>query len=69
MLIHDPAGPPNPVEAGFGLGELFVTVVAGGVFLLILLAIATPTMGATRSTQLKWQERQQQMEAARESGL
>lgn len=39
-------------------------VVAGGVTLFLVAVVATPTMGARRSTHLKWQEREQAILAA-----
>lgn len=39
-------------------------VLGGGVVLFLAIAGQTATMGATRSTKLKWEQRQQEIEAA-----
>ena len=61
----DPNGRPQPVDAGFCLLELVTTAAAVAVCLLLMLAGYPIRMaGATRSTRLKMQERQQQIEDA-----
>ena len=63
--LPDPNGRPQPVDAGFGLLELVTTVAAVGVALVLMLAGYPLRMaGATRSTRLKMQERQQQTDDA-----
>ena len=64
----DPAKlpPPKPALrridwAGLGKGAGFTALVAGVVGVL-LPAFNRPTLGATRSARLKWQERQNQVE-------
>ena len=57
----DPNGRPQAVDAGFCLLELVTTVAAVAVCLLLMLAGYPVRMaGATRSTRLKMQERQQE---------
>jgi hypothetical protein len=62
--LPDPNGRPRAVDAGFGLVDLIAGVAAAGVSLFMLVGFLTPTMGATRSTRLKWQERQNQVDEA-----
>ena len=74
--LPDPTGEPEPVEPGFDLrkwlGGACAVVLGTGAFLFLAGALVTPTMGATRSTQLKWEKRERQAQeaadrAARES--
>ena len=58
--------PPKPARfkpdwAGAAQGAGLVVVVAGVVGVLIP-AMTRPTLGATRSSRLKWQQRQQQLQ-------
>ncbi|QDU74258.1 hypothetical protein Pan97_12650 [Bremerella volcania] len=62
--------PPTPVTAppthsanNFGLNALVLAAAGAGAFFLIG-GTMTPCMGATRSTQLQWQERNAQIEQA-----
>ena len=64
------AMPPKPVEeeqlplgANIGLGTVALTVAGAGAIVLIGGSM-TPAMGATRSTKLLWEQRQQQMQQA-----
>ena len=63
--LPDPSGGPEPVHP---VGELLqllsyaaAALVGGGI---ISAAFVTPVMGATRSAQLRWEDRQHQMERA-----
>ena len=63
--LPDPNGRPRAVDAGFCVLEVLATVAAAAVVLLLMLAGYPVRMaGATRSTRLKMQERQQQTEDA-----
>lgn len=63
--LPDPSGHPNPVaDAVSFLGNAAATVLAMGACALVVAAIAVPTMGATRSAKLQWQERNRQAEEA-----
>ena len=76
---HDPdespdeslaAVPPTPIEdahvplsGNLAIGAIMLTAAGAGAFLLIA-GTMTPTMGATRSTKLEWEERKLQIEQA-----
>lgn len=62
--LPDPTSGPMPSEAGFGLDDVMVCLVAGGLFLFFAGAYMHPTMGATRSAHLKWEERKRQTQEA-----
>lgn len=62
--------PPTPAEpeivtraGNLALGAMTLTVAGAGVFLLIAASTST-CMGATRSTKLEWEKRQQEIEQA-----
>ncbi|EAQ81370.1 hypothetical protein DSM3645_23301 [Blastopirellula marina DSM 3645] len=61
--------PPSPVTApplsasNRGLNAVTVIVAGAGAFVL-LAGLTTPTIGATRSTKLQWEERNLQIEQA-----
>ncbi|MGA3327141.1 MAG: hypothetical protein ABSF45_21965 [Terriglobia bacterium] len=66
--LPDPSGHPEPVSP---MGELIkliqyaVSAVVGvGGFLILASAFLSPTMGATRSAQLRWEERKRQTQEA-----
>ncbi len=63
-ILPDPSGGPRPVDAGSSLVDFMATLFAAGLVLFIGAALLTPTMGATRSTRLKWEERKRQMQEA-----
>jgi len=67
--VPDPNGPPVPVQSG-PVMSLTTTVmsiaVAGGVVLMLISASTSSTMGATKSSQLEWQQRQAEIEQAAE---
>lgn len=52
-----------PPAAHIAMGTVALTIAGAGAIVLIGGAM-TPTMGATRSTKLEWQQRQQQIEQA-----
>ena len=66
--LPDPDGRPQPVNNGDPLRTVLTTAGAAGVVLggLLLVGVATsrPTAGSTRSTQLQWKDRQDQIEQA-----
>jgi hypothetical protein len=66
--LPDPAGEPEPVNPGIDLrkwlGGACAVVLGTGAFLFLAGAFVTPTMGATRSTQLQWEERERQAQEA-----
>jgi len=62
--------PPTPMEpervtrvGNLALGAVVLTAAGAGAFLLIA-GTMTPCMGATRSTRLEWEKRQQEIEQA-----
>jgi hypothetical protein len=62
--------PPTPLDVAhapratnLALGTIALTVAGAGAILLIS-GTMTPTMGATRSTKLEWEERKLQIEQA-----
>ena len=66
--LPDPSGHPEAVSP---VGELlkliqYAVAVVGGVggFLVLAGAFLTPTMGATRSAQLRWEDRKRQAQEA-----
>ena len=67
-VILDPSGPPVPVKRHpfqFTLRSLMLGVAAcGGVFYVLSQNNFSTCAGATRSSRLKWQERQLEIEAA-----
>jgi hypothetical protein len=66
--MPDPSGPPQAAgrnEAVMStLGGVGIALVAIGGLLVPMFATTTPTMGATRSAKLQWQERQQEIRQA-----
>ncbi|MCE9553365.1 MAG: hypothetical protein K8T91_08305 [Planctomycetes bacterium] len=64
----DPTGPPEPVTSSGWASRVtkgLVAFGAAGTTLFFLLGNAvTPCMGATRSSRLKWEERERQIDAA-----
>jgi hypothetical protein len=66
-LADVPPSPlPNPLGQSFSEAILNVGVIlaAGAGAFILFAGTMTPTMGATRSTKLKWAERQRQIEQA-----
>ena len=67
--VPDPFGPPRPVTSQSDPGPsgavvgITVLAAAGATFLL-LGSLARPTMGATRSSQLQWEQRQAEIDRA-----
>ncbi len=53
---------PDSKLAKFATGAVRVTLVSG-VAIILLSAIATPTMGGTRSARLRWQEHKAECDA------
>jgi hypothetical protein len=53
----------EPIEI-IGEAVKIFAVVSSGLTFILLLGVPTHTRGATRSTRLKWQERQQQVDQA-----
>ncbi len=68
LAIPDPSGPPVPVKRHpfqFTLRSMMLGVAAcGGVFYVLSQNNLSTCAGATRSSRLKWQERQLEIEAA-----
>ena len=67
--VPDPNGPPVPVEnkPAMSLCAMGLSVaVAGGVVFMLISAATTSTTGATRSSELEWQQRQTEIEQAAE---
>jgi hypothetical protein len=58
-----PVPRPIPFSLGPALDAALLTVAGTGAFLLVA-SMTTPTLGATRSSKLVWQERQRQIEQA-----
>ena len=67
--VPDPSGPPRPVIPQSAPGPsgaivgITVLAAAGATFLL-LGSLATPCRGATRSSQLQWEQRQAEIDRA-----
>jgi hypothetical protein len=65
--VPDPSGPPRPMTAqDSALGALgsVIVVVACGVSLFLLMGTEHATCGATRSSQLKWEQREAEIDRA-----
>ncbi|HEV3140875.1 MAG TPA: hypothetical protein VGY57_10180 [Vicinamibacterales bacterium] len=62
--LPDPNGRPKPLDAGFVFFDVIAFLAAILFTAFALLGFTTRTMGATRSTRLKWQERQRQVDEA-----
>jgi len=67
--IIDPCGPPEPEEKEPRWRRtlkhaLTIGLFAGGTILFLMPICAQPTMGAARSWKLKWEQRNQQIQAA-----
>jgi hypothetical protein len=63
----DPNGPPQPVHNPSGSRMALTTLgclTVGGIFFGLCGIATTRTAGVTRSSQLKWEERDRQIEAA-----
>jgi len=64
--MPDPSGPPQPVKTDDpvlrGIANVGVVLVAAGGVLLPVFGSVGHTAGATRSTKLQWEYRQQQIE-------
>jgi len=62
--LPDPSGEPRAVERGSIVSDALTILAVGGICLVILSSFMRPTMGASRSAHLKWEERKHQMEEA-----
>src|SRR5437016_2078187 len=69
----NPIGGPEPIDSteGYAILNRIVTIVgvsAGGLLALACLLTPTRVRGATRSARLRWQERQNEIQAISASG-
>jgi len=71
--VPDPNGPPVLsycqekfpwTKTRVGMTTTFIVAASGIVGFLVLASVATPTMGASRSHRIKWQQRQAEIDQA-----
>lgn len=71
--VPDPSGPPVPLAktvSWTGLAVATVSVVAcSGIAFVMLRSLTAPTMGATRSAKLQWEERRAEIDQVIEEEL